>query len=93
MAGFANNAIDELQDAVFETFTTFCSFGAGQRGDSLMDSVSNIVTGGGASCGVKVEGGTGRTGEGGFTSFLSSSCATTLTLNAHRRIRTRRRTS
>lgn len=40
MAGFANNAIDELQEAVYETFTTFCSFGAGQRGESLMDSVS-----------------------------------------------------
>ncbi|GMI41112.1 hypothetical protein TrCOL_g12442 [Triparma columacea] len=38
MAGFANNAIDELQEAVYETFTTFCSFGAGQRGESLMDS-------------------------------------------------------
>ncbi|GMH76287.1 hypothetical protein TrLO_g11617, partial [Triparma laevis f. longispina] len=32
MSGFAGAANDELQEAVYNVFTTFCSFGAGQKG-------------------------------------------------------------
>ena len=45
MSGFAgagSAAQDELQEAVYNVFTTFCSFGAGQRGAAMMDSGENL---------------------------------------------------
>ena len=65
MAGFANNAIDELSDAVYNVFTTFCSFGAGQRGAESMDSVRHQNSYREVPAGITWEGRRGGRGGGG----------------------------